>query len=125
MSKKTSNQGTAKTQKQEELARSLAKIIDAKKGLDIMIFDLRMISPITDYFVICSGLSDIHNRNIASALIEYEKPFHIEGFEAGNWVLLDFVDVIVHIFSAETREFYGLERLWGDAPCIVYTYVEN
>ncbi len=107
----------------EHFVKTLAKIIDQKKGTEIIIFDLRGLSPITDYFISANGLSEIHNRAIAESLIEYaEKPDHIEGFEAGNWILLDFIDVIVHIFLKETREFYGLERLWGDAPQIQLEY---
>jgi|UniRef100_A0A7C6AEI2 ribosome-associated protein len=98
------------------LAKELARIISDKKGEDIIIFDLRDISPITDFFVIATGLSDIHNKTIAEYLSEFEKPEHIEGIEGGGWILIDYIDVIVHIFSKEAREFYGLERLWGDAP---------
>ena len=122
MSKKNSKKTAAKVLSGKETAAYLARLIEEKKGNDIIIFDLRGISPITDYFVICTGLSDIHNRNIADALVECEKPYHVEGFEAGYWVLLDFIDVIVHIFSKETRDFYGLERLWGDAPRIEYDH---
>uniref|UniRef100_A0A7V0Z3N4 Ribosomal silencing factor RsfS n=1 Tax=candidate division WOR-3 bacterium TaxID=2052148 RepID=A0A7V0Z3N4_UNCW3 len=98
------------------LAKELARIISDKKGEDIIIFDLRDISPITDFFVIATGLSDIHNKTIAEYLSKFEKPEHIEGIEGGGWILIDYIDVIVHIFSKEAREFYGLERLWGDAP---------
>ncbi len=97
-------------------AKELARIISDKKGEDVIIFDLRDISPITDFFVIATGLSDIHNKTIAEYLSEFEEPDHIEGIEGGSWILLDYIDVVVHIFSKETREFYGLERLWGDAP---------
>jgi ribosome-associated protein len=103
----------------QQIAIDIAQRIDQKKGYDIVVFDLRNISPITDYFVITTGLSDIHNRTIAADLMENNKSDHIEGYENGNWILLDFIDVIVHIFSEETREFYGLERLWGDAPQIM------
>jgi ribosome-associated protein len=99
-----------------ELAKDLARIISDKKGEEIIVFDLRDISPITDFFVIATGLSENHNRTIAGYLSEYVKPGHIEGIEEGNWILLDFIDVVVHIFSKEARQFYGLERLWGDAP---------
>ena len=98
------------------LAKNLAALIDQKKGEDICIFDLRGLSPITDFFVITTGLSDVHTKTLANHITENVKPFHVEGLEAATWVLLDFVDVIVHIFSQEAREFYGLERLWGDAP---------
>jgi ribosome-associated protein len=122
MSKKSSKTAAIKASPEKDVAGDLAKLIDEKKGYNIIIFDLRGISPITDYFVICTGLSDIHNRNIAGALIDHEKPYHSEGFESGTWVLLDFVDVIVHIFLKEIRDFYGLERLWGDAPRIEYSH---
>ncbi|MCK4453181.1 ribosome silencing factor [candidate division WOR-3 bacterium] len=120
MSKKNSKRKSPKVISAKQLSINLAKRIDEKKGFEIIVFDLQGVSPITDYFVIANGLSDIHNRTIADDLIEYEKPEHIEGFEEGKWVLLDFIDVIVHIFSEETREFYGLERLWGDAPQVDY-----
>ncbi|MGQ9817290.1 MAG: ribosome silencing factor [bacterium] len=110
MSKKDSNKSAIGQ------AKTLAQIISDKKGEDIIIFDLREISPITDFFVIATGLSNTHNKAIAEYLIEYKNPYHSEGMEEANWVLLDYIDVIVHIFSKEAREFYGLERLWGDAP---------
>lgn len=102
------------------LVKKLADMIDQKKGEDIIIFDLRDLSPITDYFVISTGLSDVHVRTIAEHIIEQESPQHVEGLEAASWVLLDFIDVIVHVFSTDAREFYGLERLWGDAPMVEY-----
>jgi len=120
MSKKNSKRKSPKVISAKQLSINLAKRIDEKKGFEIIVFDLQGVSPITDYFVIANGLSDIHNRTIADDLIEHEKPEHIEGFEEGKWVLLDFIDVIVHIFSEETREFYGLERLWGDTPQVDY-----
>lgn len=120
MSKRSSETARTKVLQTEELAKCLARLIDEKNGQDIIIFDLKGISPITDYFVICTGLSEIHNRTIAESLIEYEKPAYTEGFESGNWVLIDFIDVIVHVFSDETRQFYGLGRLWGDAPQVAY-----
>ncbi len=101
-------------------AKAIARIINDRKGEDIVIFDLRNLSPITDFFVIATGLSDVHNRTLANYLAEYEKPDHVEGLETGDWVLLDYVDVIVHIFSKEAREFFGLERLWGDAPQVKF-----
>jgi ribosome-associated protein len=98
------------------LAKTLAALIGQKKGEDIHVFDLRGLSPITDFFVITTALSDVHTKTLANHIIENEKPQHVEGLDAASWVLLDFIDVIVHIFSREAREFYGLERLWGDAP---------
>ncbi|UCD19564.1 MAG: ribosome silencing factor [candidate division WOR-3 bacterium] len=103
-----------------DLAKKLARIIDEKRGEEIIIFDLRGLSPITDHFVIATGLSEVHVKNIADHLMKKESPQHIEGLEASSWVLLDFIDVVVHVFSKDARDFYGLERLWGDAPTIDY-----
>lgn len=122
MLKKNSKSAIANNHTVRKTIEYFAKLIDEKKGNNILIFDLKGLSPITDYFIICTGLSDIHNRTIADALMGYEKPYHVEGLEAGHWVLLDFVDIIIHIFSKETRDFYGLERLWGDAPRIEYKH---
>jgi len=118
MLKKNSKRQTRNRFDSRLRAQNLAQLINEKKGEDIVIFDLKNLSPITDYFVIANGLSDIHIRAIADHLMEYEKPDHVEGLEATSWILLDFFDVIVHVFSKETRQFYGLERLWGDAQII-------
>jgi ribosome-associated protein len=100
------------------LARRLAQEIDRRKGIEITILDLRKTSSITDYFVIANGLSDVHLKNLAEHLMDVEQPHHIEGLTSAHWVLLDYVDVVVHLFLADTRQFYGLERLWGDAPVV-------
>ena len=91
------------------------------KAEDILLMDLREIAEFTDYFVICTGTSDVQVRAIADALIERgkadgQRPLHIEGYDQRKWILVDFVDVIVHIMQPDERRFYGLERLWGDAP---------
>lgn len=122
MLKKSSKTKSEKITNAERFVKNLAKLIDEKKGTEIIIFDLRDMSPITDYFISANGLSEIHNRAIAEYLIAYAEPDHIEGFETGNWILLDFIDVIVHLFLKETRNFYGLERLWGDAPQIEFDH---
>jgi len=85
--------------------------------------DLCGVTSITDYFVICSADSDIQVKAISEHIRdelgkEKIKPWHIEGYKSLRWVLLDFVDVVIHIFQPETREFFGLERLWGDAKII-------
>lgn len=117
MSKKNSeNKGTSTDSL--TLAKNIASLIEQKKGEDILIFDLRGLSPITDFFVIATGLSEVHMKTLTSHIVEHEDPQHVEGLGAASWVLLDFFDVIVHIFSADARTFYGLERLWGDAPII-------
>lgn len=104
----------------KQLARKLAKLALTKKATDIKILDLRKITTITDFFVICSGSSDPQVKAIADNVIDGskkfgEKPWHKEGFTHRNWVLLDYVNVVVHVFLPETRSFYGLEKLWGDA----------
>ena len=104
-----------------ELARLAGTFALDKKANDVIIVDLRGLTSVTDFFVICSGAADIHNKAIAESIREGlaeadQKPWHIEGLSYGSWVLLDYVDVVVHIFLQDKREFYGLERLWGDAP---------
>lgn len=96
---------------------------DSKKARDIKVLDIRDISPITDYFVICSGTSTIQVKAIADEVEEKltEKGFylyHKEGYNTARWILLDFGDVIVHVFHEEDRDFYNLERLWADAEVI-------
>jgi ribosome-associated protein len=95
-----------------------------RKGVDMLVMDLRGISNATDYFFIASGTSDIHVRSIAEHVIEElkregQRPSHVEGLRAGRWVLIDYIDFVVHVFHPAAREFYQLERLWGDAPTLV------
>jgi ribosome-associated protein len=104
----------------KQLARKIAKLALAKKADDIKILDLRKLTTITDFFVICTGSSDPQIKAIADSIMDGskklgERAWHKEGLTHRNWVLLDFVDVVVHIFLPETRSFYGLEKLWGDA----------
>jgi len=102
------------------LAEYLADLILKKKGTEIKILDLRNITAITDYFVVCSVSSGIQAKAVADFLITESKkkninPWHNEGYSNLSWVLLDYVDVVVHIFLEETRRFYNLEGLWADA----------
>ncbi|CAN5546971.1 ribosome silencing factor [soil metagenome] len=107
-------------------ARSLARIaVEAaleKNAQDITVLDLRDISGEADFFILCSAQTDIQIRTIADTIIEQikedtgERPATREGYQNARWVLLDYFDVVVHIFDHETRGFYDLERLWGDAP---------
>ena len=104
-----------------ESARLAGKFALDKRASDIVILDLRESTSVTDFFVLCSGSADIHVKAIAENIREGlaeegQKPWHIEGLAYGSWVLLDYVDFVVHIFLKERREFYDLERLWGDAP---------
>ncbi len=95
--------------------------LEDSKAVDIVALDLRNLSDATDYFMIASGTSDTHVRALANRVIDAlsdvsMKPHHVEGMSQGRWVLLDFVDVIVHVFHPTLRAFYQLERLWADAP---------
>lgn len=103
-----------------ELANKIAQLALNKKGYDIRILDLQGLTDVADYFVIVSGESDLHVKTLAD-FIEKElknekiRPWHKEGYTRRNWVLIDYVDTVVHIFRDETRQYYGLERLWADA----------
>jgi ribosome-associated protein len=104
-----------------ESARLAGKFALDKRASDIVILDLRESTSVTDFFVLCSGSADIHVKAIAENIREGlaeegQRPWHIEGLAYGSWVLLDYVDFVVHIFLKEKRDFYDLERLWGDAP---------
>ena len=100
-----------------------ARLAEDLKALDILVMDIRKVSNMTDYFVICSGDSDTHVRAIANKIVtglkEIDiKVFHREGEDTGLWVLLDYGDFIVHVFENQSRQYYELERLWGDAEIV-------
>lgn len=103
------------------LARQAGRLALAKKGFDVRILKLKELSSVCDYFVIASGEADVQVKAIAGdiynelAKMGY-KPTYREGHGEGNWVLLDYIDVVVHVFYEPTRRFYALEKLWGDAP---------
>lgn len=104
----------------EELHVAVEAIADLK-GREILVLDLRGLSEATDYFVIASGTSDAHVRGIGHSVLDKLTErgvhvHHVEGLPTGRWVLLDFVDFVVHLFHPESRSFYQLERLWNDAP---------
>lgn len=104
-----------------ETARKAGQVALGKNGFDVKILKMDKISSICDYFVIVSGDADIHVKAISNAIYDEllddgVKPFHREGLDTGNWVLLDYVDVVVHVFRESVRTFYALEKLWGDAP---------
>lgn len=104
----------------QALAERIVRLAIDKKGKDITIMDLRGITDVSDYFVILSGESDVHVKTVANHIIKQLKSEKIkvwrkEGLVKLNWVLLDLVEVVVHIFRPDTREYYGLERLWADA----------
>ncbi len=97
-----------------------------KKAEDVLALDLRSISSATDFFLLATGNSDIQVRAIAEHILEGladegMRPLHTEGMDRARWVLLDFVDFVVHVFHPLTREFYQLELLWGDAPSRLFS----
>ena len=98
----------------------LVEILLKKKALEVTLLDLRKLTDTSDFFLICTGTSEQHVRSLATEVrdrlvVEGEKPWHVEGADTRRWVLLDYVDFVVHIFRQEARDFYALERLWGDA----------
>jgi ribosome-associated protein len=106
-----------------DLAQRAAAICLDFKANDVVVLDLKGVTDMTDYFVIASGTSDTHVRSIAERLMEQMKKAgwaanHVEGLAQGRWVLLDFVDFVVHIFHPTLRDFYQLERLWSDAAVV-------
>lgn len=103
-----------------ELVREILAAAHGKKAFDITALDVSGLTSFTDVFVICSTSSDRHLDAVATeirkSLKSQRKPLHIEGSGGGQWILIDFAEVIVHIFTEERRAFYNLEGLWGDAP---------
>ena len=106
----------------KELSEVIVKGMEEKKASNIVVMDLRDIkNTVSDFFIICSGTSDTQLEAISSSVEEEvskasnEKPWRSEGKTNRQWILMDYVNVVVHIFLKETREFYGLEELWGDA----------
>lgn len=103
-----------------------AKVLSNKKGLDIQIIEIKDVSSLADYMVIATGTSSTHVRALADE-VEYQldnagiSVSHIEGYRSDSWILLDYVDVIVNVFSDEAREFYDLERLWQDGASVDLT----
>jgi ribosome-associated protein len=107
-----------------EAVKMVCEAIEEKKGSDIVVLDISKISSFTDYFVICSGFNPRQNQAICDAIRErlkkedHSMPGHIEGYRDPDWILLDYLDYVVHIFSPEARQFYKLERLWNDGELI-------
>lgn len=112
--------------KSKRLSGDVARVVRAaldKKAQDVVVLDLRNTPAFTDFFVLCSGLNQRQVKAIADAVEETlraakVRPAHIEGYDRAEWVLMDFFTFIVHVFTPQTRTFYSLERLWGDAERI-------
>jgi len=106
-----------------ERARQIARILDEKKGEEIKILHIGDLTTIGDYFVVATGNSTTQVRALADAVdeklsAEGLEPRRVEGYQSCQWILMDYGDVIAHVFLRETREFYALERLWSDAPLV-------
>jgi ribosome-associated protein len=102
------------------LASRSADLMLDKKAKEIIIMDLRGLTSVTDFFIVCTGESDLQIKAIVdhlkdTLLKEKTRPSHIEGYDKLSWVLIDYVDVVAHVFLPEVRNYYGLERLWADA----------
>ena len=111
-----------------ELVREITKVLDEKKAIDIKAIKTEEVTILSDYFIICSGTSTTHTKSLADD-VEYEiknrcgiEPEHIEG-RATGWILIDYGTVLVHVFDSQSREYYGLERLWADAGNVDLTDV--
>ena len=109
-----------------EMAKLACRALDEKKGKDIKVIDIHEVSVIADYFVIANGTSSTQVKSLADE-VEYQigekqgiKPANIEGRGQGNWVLLDYENVIVHVFNPQTREFYNLEKLWAECEKVEF-----
>jgi ribosome-associated protein len=116
----TSFETTQTSDLPHEVARAVELLFD-RKAEDVTLLDLRDVSGATDFFVIASGRSDTHVSAIGDHVVDELKkqgvrPYGVEGLRSGRWVLLDYVDFVIHIFHPAARDFYQLERLWGDAP---------
>ncbi len=116
-------------EKNNILLQNIVNVIQDAKGKEIISLDLREIeSAICDYFIICTGTSNTHVNSIESKIkkeiskVLSEKPSHIEGNNIGEWVLMDYYNIIVHIFQEQTRNFYNIENFWGDAKLKKYKH---
>lgn len=110
--------------------KKIVELIFEKKGFDVKVLELKKVTALADYFIICTADSDVQVKAISdhverSLKDEGIKLWHKEGYIGLNWVLLDYVDVVVHIFKNETRSYYNLEKFWGDAPFLELTDEEK
>jgi ribosome-associated protein len=105
----------------KEDALATAHVMLDKKARDVVLFEIEKVVPFADYFLLCSGRSATQVKAIVNAIEEHFKredrrPLHVEGYPEGRWILLDYDDLIIHVFLEEARQFYNLERLWGHVP---------
>lgn len=106
-----------------ELVKNTVKILDSKKAEELVAIRVKDLTILAEYFIIANGTSNTQVKMLADE-VEYQlgemgiKPYKVEGYQSGNWIVLDYIDVVVHIFLTETREFYSLERLWADGDVL-------
>ena len=109
-----------------ELVKNAVKILDSKKARNLTAIKIKDLTILSEYFIIADGSSNTQVRTLADEL-EFRlgdmgiKPYKTEGYQSGNWIVLDYVDVVIHIFEEKTREFYSLERLWSDGEIVDIT----
>lgn len=111
-------------------AKKIINFALSKKAEDVQLLDLRGITTMADFFIICTGTSDAQVKAIMDAVLEGCKKqgikvYHVEGSDALSWVLIDFVDIVLHVFRPETRRYYQLERLWGDGEIEHFSYEDE
>lgn len=109
--------------KARDILKLVWKALEDKKGHDLVTLDLRKLSSVADYFVLASGASERHVRTLAEHVMEALEAhrvsnWHVEGLAESRWVLIDYGDIIIHVFHPQARSFYGLERLWGEASTV-------
>ena len=122
---------TIPTSSPPDIAARCREVVAAAEDLKakgLRVLELSGISSLADYFLVCSGTSERQVQAIADAVLqrlrgERVRPHHVEGYQAGRWVLLDFGDFVVHVFDEETRSFYALEKLWADAPDVTHEFI--
>ncbi len=112
---------------ERQLLKAICEAIEEKKGERIVVLDVSKISSFTDFFVLCQGTNQRQNQAICDSIRERLKksdglsPSHIEGYQEAEWILLDYLQCVVHVFSPEARDFYKLERLWSDGARLSVT----
>lgn len=112
---------TEKTADSETLIEAITEALLEKKAKEIVLLDVRGLTTLTDYFVVCHGTSETQIKALANSVLDKtrekigEKAWKKEGLDARRWIILDYVNVVVHIFNEEKRNFYGIERMWNDA----------
>ncbi len=102
-------------------AKKIVRFALEKKAIDVQLLDVRKLTSVTDFFIVCTGSTSVQVKAIADNVLKSCRKddmtvYHTEGYDSLRWVLIDLVDIVIHVFQPEVREYYQLERLWGDAP---------